>query len=47
MIILKEQRIEPELFMKVYTNRLPKYVKRLLAGENVNLNAIRTDLLNQ
>ena len=44
---IKEQRIEPELFMKVYTNRLPKYVKRLLAGENVNLNAIRTDLLNQ
>ena len=44
---IKEQGIEPELFMKVYTNRLPKYVKRVLAGENVNLNAIRTDLLEQ
>lgn len=41
---IKDQAIEPEVFLKVYFNRLPKYVKRLLAEEDIDINNIKLNL---
>ncbi len=41
---IKDQAIEPEVFLKVYFNRLPKYVKKILAEEDIDINNIKLNL---